>query len=276
MTRGPRVAGKVALITGAARGQGRSHATRLAEEGADILAIDVCEPIPGVAYEMAKSADLEETARAVRGLGREIVTAEADVRDVAALRDATDAGVAKLGPLDIVVVNAGICTFDTVADMSEETWQTVIDINLTGAFHTVKAALPHLADGGSVIVISSVAGLKGFPGAAHYVAAKHGLVGLTRSLAHELGPRGIRVNSVHPTQVETDMLLNEATYRTFRPDLADPDVEDFKSVSESVMILQTPWVQAEDVSAAVLFLASDESRFVTGVALPIDAGTVAK
>jgi (+)-trans-carveol dehydrogenase len=272
----PRVAKKVALITGAARGQGRSHATCLAAEGANILAVDICGQVDGVPYEMSSPDDLEQTARAVRELGREVVAAEADVRDYAALRHEIEQGVASLGQLDIVVVNAGICTFDTLAEMSEETWQNVIDINLTGAWHTVKAAIPHLHDGGSIVLISSVGGLKGLPVAGHYVAAKHGLVGLMRSLAHELGPRRIRVNSVHPTQVETDMLLNETTYRTFRPDLADPGVEDFKPVSEAGMLLPTPWVQAADVSAAVLFLASDESRFVTGVALPVDAGAVAK
>jgi NAD(P)-dependent dehydrogenase (short-subunit alcohol dehydrogenase family) len=172
------------------------------------------------------------------------VTAIADVRDLEAVSRVAADGAAELGPIDIVVANAGICTFDEATQMSQARWLQMIDINLSGPWRTVKAALPHLADGASIILTSSTAGLKGYPNVSHYVAAKHGLVGLARSLGNELGGRGIRVNTVHPTQVETDMLLNEGTYRMFRPDLENPDLDDFKVASQMGMALPTPWVQS--------------------------------
>jgi len=267
-----RVQDKVAFVSGAARGQGRSHAVRLAEEGAHIIGFDVCAQIDGVPYEMPGPTELAETVRQVEALDRRMISAVADVRDLEAVTRVASDGVEQLGQIDIVVANAGVCTFDETARMSEEKWLTMIDINLSGVWRTIKAALPHLADHASIVVTSSTAGLKAHPNVAHYVAAKHGLVGLVRSLAIELGDRGIRVNTVHPTQVETDMLLNDETYRVFRPDLEDPSVEDFKAASQAGMAMPTPWVQASDISNAVLFLASDEARYITGVALPVDAG----
>jgi (+)-trans-carveol dehydrogenase/(-)-trans-carveol dehydrogenase len=275
-----RVAGKVAFITGAARGQGRSHAIRLAQEGADIIAVDICEDVPGIPYPGATEADLAETVKQVEALDRRIVAAKADVRDYAGLKAALDDGVAQLGRLDIVSANAGIGTSPHHAwEIDDATWQTMIDINLTGVWHTAKAAIPHLIEGGNggaIILTSSAAGLQAYENIAHYVSAKHGVVGLMRTLALELAPYSIRVNSIHPTQVDTPMIQNEATYRLFRPDLDHPTRDDFAPASQSVNALPIPWVEPVDISNAVLFLASDEGRYVTGVTLPVDAGTIIK
>ena len=265
-----RVEGKVAFITGAARGQGRSHALRLAQEGADIIAIDVCEAVPTNNIPPATEEDLAETVRQVEALDRRIVASKADVRDYDGLKAAVDAGVAELGRLDIVAANAGIAgTPAQAADIPDDHWTTMIDINLSGVWHTAKATIPHLkaAGGGSIIITSSDAGLFAYPNMSHYVSAKHGLVGLMRTLALELAPDMIRVNSVHPTTVATDMVLNDSIYRLFRPDLENPT---------AMNALPIPWVEAVDISNAVLFLASDESRYVTGVPLPVDAGALVK
>jgi SDR family mycofactocin-dependent oxidoreductase len=274
-----RVEGKVAFITGAARGQGRSHAIRLAEEGADIIAVDVCKDVATVLYGGATEADLAETVKEVEALDRRIVAAKADVRDYGALKAALDDGVAQLGRLDIVSANAGIFSAAPTAELTEEQWGQMIDINLSGVWRTCKAAIPHLIEGGrggSIIITSSGAGLKGFPNAAHYVSAKHGVVGLMRTLALELAPHSIRVNSIHPTNVNTDMIQNEAMYRLFMPDSANPTRDEFATVSQSMQALPIPWVEAVDISNALVFLASDEARYVTGVTFPVDAGFTQK
>jgi SDR family mycofactocin-dependent oxidoreductase len=275
-----RVAGKVAFVTGAARGQGRSHAVRLAQEGADIIAVDICRHIENTMEPSATSQDLAETADLIKALGRRVVTAEVDVREFDALKSAVDSGVEELGGLDIVVANAGIGTPGAMLDeMDEPRWQQMLDVNLSGVWKSVKAAVPYLkvsGHGGSVILTSSVGGLKAYPHVGHYVTAKHGVVGLMRTFAVELGPFSIRVNSVHPTHVATPLLLNESTFRTFRPDLENPTAEDMAPICRNFHVLPIPWVQAEDISNAVLFLASDESRYVTGVPLPIDAGSCLK
>lgn len=275
-----RVEGKVAFVTGAARGQGRSHAVRLAEEGADIIAVDVCKHIENTPEPYVTAEDLAETADLVKGLNRRVVTAEVDVRDFEALKSAVDGGVEQLGRLDIVVANAGIGTpGDMLDEMGEPKWQQMIDVNLTGVWKSVKAAVPHIKNGGrggSVILTSSVGGLKAYPHVGHYVTAKHGVVGLMRSFAVELGQHSIRVNSVHPSHVGTDMLLNESTYRSFRPDLENPGPDDIKPICQMFHMLPVPWMEAVDISNAVLFLASDESRYITGVPLPIDAGSCLK
>ncbi|MCX2929167.1 mycofactocin-coupled SDR family oxidoreductase [Mycobacterium sp. CVI_P3] len=275
-----RVDGMVAFISGAARGQGRSHAVRLAREGADIIAIDICRAIPDVVYPPSSPADLAQTADLVRSLGRRIVTAEADVRDYDALTAAVDTGVDQLGRLDIVVANAGIGNAgNRLHKLGEHVWKDMIDINLTGVWHTVKAAVPHILSGGrggSIILTSSVGGMKAMAHTGHYIAAKHGVVGLMRTFAVELGQHSIRVNSVHPTQVNTPMALNDATFRLFAPHKEDPGPEDFAPVSQMMHTLPTPWVEPEDISNAVLFLASPESRYVTGVQLPVDAGALLK
>jgi (+)-trans-carveol dehydrogenase len=275
-----RVAGKVAFITGAARGQGRSHALRLAQEGADIIAVDLCGQIGTVPYPMATEADLAETVKEVEALDRRIVATQADVRDYGAVKAALDDGVAQFGRLDIVSANAGIFGFSTLENMDETTWQDMIDVNLTGVWHAAKASIPHLraAGGGSIILTSSTAGLKAIPNTGHYNAAKHGVVGLMRTLANELAADRIRVNSVHPTAVDTDMIQNAATYELFAADL--PEAERTRDVLAprfgQLNLLPIPWVEAVDVSNAVLWLASDEARYVTGVTLPIDAGSLVK
>ena len=274
-----RVEGKVAFITGAARGQGRSHAIRLAQEGADIIAVDICKQVDSVGYAMSTPEDLAETVKEVEALDRRIVATQADVRDYGALKAALDDGVAQLGRLDIVSANAGISSMGRADELSETTWQDMIDINLTGVWHTAKAAIPHLkagGRGGSIVLTSSTAGLMAMENIAHYVSAKHGVVGLMRTLALELAPHSIRVNSLHPTTVGTDMILNDVTYKLFRPDLDNPTVDDAVEAFMSLNALPVKWVEAVDISNALLFLASDEARYITGVTLPVDAGSIIK
>ncbi|MGY2127997.1 mycofactocin-coupled SDR family oxidoreductase [Blastococcus sp. SYSU DS0617] len=273
--------GKVAFITGAARGQGRSHALRMAQEGADIIAVDLCAQIDTVPYPMATPEDLAETVRQVEALDRRIVATEADVRDSAALKAAVDEGVAQLGRLDIVAANAGIASYGPVEELSDEIWEDMLATNLTGVFKTVRAAIPHLKaneGGGSVILTSSTAGIMGIANAGHYVAAKHGVVGLMKVLALELAPNMIRVNSVHPTTVDTDMITNQGTYDLFRPDMTPgtATAEDAQEAFLSLNLLPIRWVEPVDISNAVVWLASDMARYVTGVQLPIDAGSVIK
>ena len=275
-----RLDGKVAFVTGAARGQGRSHALRMAQEGADIVAIDIADQIASVGYPMARQEDLDETVRQIEALDRRIVASKADVRDYDALKAALDDGVAQLGRLDIVSANAGIASFGSAVDLSEAEWDDMMDVNLKGVWHTAKAAIPHLraAGGGSVILTSSTAGLEALPNLAHYVAAKHGVVGLMRTLALELAADMIRVNSVHPTSVDTDMIHNDMTYELFAPDLTKEQRtrEALAERFQTLNALPIPWVEAVDISNAVLFLASDEARYITGVTLPVDAGGLTK
>ncbi len=262
-----RVEGKVALITGAARGQGRSHAIRLAEEGADIIAVDICRSIESVGYQLATPEDLAQTVKEVEALDRRIVAFEADVRDAAALKEAVEAGVAEFGRLDIVAANAGICTVQTWDEVTPRVWQDTLDINLTGVWNTMVAATPHLiaAGGGSIIATSSTAGIKGLPFLAPYVAAKHGVVGICRSLANELAKYSIRVNTVHPTGVDTPMV---AGLGGLDPILGkDPQLGPIFMNS-----LPVEMVDPRDISNAVLFLASDEARYVTGLEFTVDAG----
>jgi SDR family mycofactocin-dependent oxidoreductase len=274
-----RVDGKVAFITGAARGQGRSHALRLAQEGADIIAVDICEQIDTVPFPMGTEEDLAQTVKEVEALDRRIVASKADVRDYDGLKAALDAGVAELGRLDIVSANAGITELGTpTVDLDEESWRNTLAVNLTGVWHTCKVAIPHLraAGGGSMVLTSSGAGLKGMANLAAYVSAKHGVVGLMRTLANELAPDMIRVNSVHPGVVDTPMIQNDAMYKLFRPDLDKPTKEDTTAAFTTLHALQIPWLDAVDISNAVLWLASDEARYVTGVTLPVDAGYYVK
>jgi SDR family mycofactocin-dependent oxidoreductase len=275
-----RVEGKVAFISGAARGQGRSHAVRLAQEGADIIAVDICGPIDNLAYPHSTPDDLAETADLVKAQDRRIVTAQVDVRDYDALKAAVDRGVEQLGRLDIIVANAGIGTFGTkLHKLPEKTWQDMIDVNLSGVWKTVKAGVPHIIagkSGGSIVLTGSVGSHKALAYTGHYIAAKHGVMGLMRSFAVELGQHSIRVNSVHPSQVNTPMTMNEVTFKLFRPDLENPGPEDFAPFSQMTHTMPVPWVEAIDISNAVLFLASDESRYVTGVSLPVDAGALLK
>lgn len=275
-----RVEGKVAFISGAARGQGRSHAVRLAQEGADIIAFDICGPIDNLAYPHSTPADLAETVELVKAQNRRIVSAEADARDYDALKALVNSGVEQLGRLDIIVANAGVGTDGRkLHKIRENVWQDMIDINLSGVWHTVKAGVPHILSGGrggSIVLTSSVGGRKAYPNTGHYIAAKHGVIGLMRAFAVELGQDMIRVNSVLPSQVSTTMVMNDSTYRLFRPDLPNPGPDDFAPISQMMHTLPVPWVDAIDISNAVLFLASDESRYITGVSLPVDAGALLK
>ena len=276
-----RVEGKVAFVTGAARGQGRSHAVRLAEEGADIIAVDVCGPIsPDSQIAPSNPDDLAQTADLVKNLDRRIVTAQVDVRDYDSLKAVVDSGVEQLGRLDIVVANAGIGNGGQTLDKtSEEDWDDMIGVNLSGVWKTVKAAVPHIlsgGSGGSVILTSSVGGLKAYPHTGHYIAAKHGVIGLMRSFAVELGQHSIRVNAVCPTNVNTPMFMNEGTMKLFRPDLQNPGPDDLAVAAQFMHTLPIGWVEPVDISNAVLFLASDESRYITGLPVTVDAGSMLK
>ena len=261
--------GKVAFITGAARGQGRSHAIRLAREGADIIAVDLCGQIDTVPYPMATPADLAETVKEVEALDRRILAREADVRDEAGLRAAFEAGVAELGPVDIVLANAGIAPMSL--HETHGAWQDAIDVNLTGVFNTVETAIPSMIErgaGGAIVLTSSTAGINGIGGPTRgglgYTAAKHGVVGLMRSYANNLAPHSIRVNSVHPTGVNTPMVVNEAMQEFLEHD---------PSLSNAMAnALPVPMVEPVDISNAILWLVSDDARYVTGVTLPVDAG----
>ena len=267
--------GKVAFITGAARGQGRSHAIRLAQEGADIIAVDTAKQVATVPYDTATAADLEQTVKDVEALDRRIVASEVDVRDLAALKKAADDGVAALGRLDIVIANAGINSMAPALEMDEEMWQTMIDINLTGVWKSIRAAAPHIVAGGrggSIVITSSLASISVNENIAHYSAAKSGLVGLMSVLAKELGPQSIRVNSIHPTTVATPMILNEATYKLFRPDLENPTRADFDEAASEMNRLPVTMVEPVDISEAVLYLVSDSGRYVTGTTHVVDAG----
>jgi (+)-trans-carveol dehydrogenase len=274
-----RAKGKVAFITGAARGQGRSHAVRLAEEGADIIAIDLCAQIDTVHYQMASQQDLDQTVEAVKAVGGRIVASAADVRDYEAVKAAVDAGVGHFGRLDIVCANAGIVGYSRGHEIPAKDWRDVIDTNLTGAWHTAKAAIPHMIEGGhggSIIITSSASGIHAYENLAHYVTSKHGQVGLMRTLALELGKHYIRVNTIHPCAVNTDMIHNRSTYEVSVPDVDQPTADDLAERFRLMQAIPIPWVEAIDISNAVLFLASDESRYITGITLPVDAGLVVK
>jgi SDR family mycofactocin-dependent oxidoreductase len=261
--------GKIAFITGAARGQGRSHAIRLAQEGADIIAIDIAAQIDTVPYPMATPADLAETARQVEALDRRIFTVQADVRDEAALKKAFDEGTSQLGPVDIVLANAGIAPMS--AHETHDAWQDVVDVNLTGVFNTVETAIPSMIErgkGGAIVLTSSTAGINGIGGPTRgglgYAAAKHGVVGLMRSYANNLAPHSIRVNSVHPTGVRTPMVVNDA--------MAEFLAQDPIMSNAMANALPVDMVEPVDISNAIVWLVSDDARYVTGVTLPVDAG----
>jgi SDR family mycofactocin-dependent oxidoreductase len=273
--------GKVAFITGAGRGQGRSHAVRLAEEGADIIALDICaDSVETVPYALSTSAELKETVALVEAKGRRAFAGEADVRDLGQVQKVVDAGLAELGTIDVVCANAGVGSWSVSWEMSEQMWKDMIDVNLTGVFNTVRAAVPSMVErgeGGSVVLTSSTAGLIGYQHTAHYTAAKHGVLGLMKVLAQELAPQHIRVNAVCPTSVNTPLVINDATFSLFAPDVANPGPDDVREAFSALNAMpDVPWIEPSDVSEAVAWLCSDAARYVTGVALPIDAGNVVK
>jgi SDR family mycofactocin-dependent oxidoreductase len=269
---------KVALITGAARGQGRSHALRLAEEGADVIALDVCRQIDTVPYPMADSDDLQTTVDLVKSRGRRIFSAEVDVRDLAGLEKAVADGVAELGRLDIVVANAGTLN-DTAPlwELSERQFQDQIDVNLTGVWKTIKAAVPILLrqnEGGSVILISSISGLTVELNVGHYAASKHGVNGLMRTLSGELAPHGIRVNSVNPTNVNTLMINNPRYNQLFAGGIAGATQEQALPALTAMHAMPVPFLDPVDVSNAVVYLAGETGRYVTGTAMVLDLGAM--
>jgi SDR family mycofactocin-dependent oxidoreductase len=273
-----RVEGKVAFITGAARGQGRSHAVRLAEEGADIIGVDAMVDFDTMPYPMGTQEDLDETARLVEKTGRRALLTRADVRDRDALQQAVAVGVTELGRLDIVCANAGISPpGGPICTISPQQWRDVIDINLTGVFNTLAVTVPAIqaaGNGGSIIVTSSGAGLRSAQNLGDYNSSKHGVVGLAQTLANEVAREGIRVNVVAPGTVGTPMVTaNEVQFKVFRPDLEKPTLEDCRSIFEMIMPMGNAWVDPEDISNAVVFLASDEARYVTGIVMPVDQGS---
>ncbi|MYR06929.1 mycofactocin-coupled SDR family oxidoreductase [Gordonia sp. SID5947] len=262
-----RMRDQVVLVTGAAKGMGRSHCVRLAEEGASVIAVDLDD----------SADDLAGTVHEVDWVGGRCVPAHADIRDFESLAAAVRGGIGEFGRLDAVVANAGVYPEARPSwEIDDDDWRRVIDVNLTGAWHTVKATVPLMNSGGSVVIIGSTNGLKGMAGTAHYCASKHGVVGLTQTLANELGPSGIRVNAVHPGSVGTSMILNERVFAKLRPDLDAPAEDDAAVALASRNLLGVPWVSPVDVSNAVLFLLSSEARFVTGTSVVVDAGLVAK
>jgi len=274
-----RVQGKVAFVTGAGRGQGRSHAVRLAEEGADIIAVDRCEDFATIGYPMATAEDLEETARFVEKTGQRCISAKVDVSDVVSLRSVLDDGVAELGKLDVVVTAAGIAGMKGSADLAA--WVDVINTNLIGTINAIQVALPHLGEGGSIIEKSSTAALMDVgkndnpgtdPGGSAYLHSKRLLSQYVHNLAAELAPRGIRANVVHPTNTNTPMLQSAPMYKSFRPDLENPTKDDAEPVFYVQQAMKVPWVEPEDISNMVLFLASDEARYITGTQQRVDAG----
>jgi SDR family mycofactocin-dependent oxidoreductase len=274
-----RVQGKVAFVTGAARGQGRSHAVRLAEEGADIIAVDLCRDIPTIGYPMAKPEDLEETAKLVEKTGRSAVTAQADVREASQLREALERGIAEFGKVDIVVAQAGVAGMKGNPPL--QAWVDVINTNLIGTINAINVALPHLQEGAAIVATGSTAALMDThnkpdpgndPGGMAYVHSKRALSAYVHDLATELAPRGIRANVVHPTNCNTDMLQSEPMYKSFRPDLEHPTLADAEPVFYVQQAMKVPWIEPLDISNAVLWLASDEARYVTGMQVRVDAG----
>lgn len=273
-----RVSGKVAFITGAARGQGRAHAIRLAEEGADIVAVDICSQLESVHYPMATPDDLAITVKLVEEQDRRILARQADVRDLAGLQAVVADAVAEFGGIDIVVANAGIAGFVPSWQLTEQEFTEMIDVNLTGVWKTTTATIPAMIErgrGGSIVLTSSIAGLVGFPNLSHYIAAKHGVTGLMRALAIECAPHGIRVNSLHPGFANTPMVNNDLIKELFLPGMENPTEADLFAITRSMNAMDVNWLEAIDLANAVLYLASDETRYVTGTTHVVDAGSTA-
>lgn len=274
-----RVEGKVALVTGGARGQGRAHALRLAEEGADILILDICSAVPGAKYEAATEADLAETVESVKERGRRVIAHRGDVRRQGDVDAIIEAGIEQFGHIDVVVSNAGVGMQALAWEITDEDWYTQIETHLTGSWRVAKSAIPHMIEagnGGSIILTTSGVVARGMGNLAHYSASKSGLDGLCRELAVDLGPYGIRVNTLQPTSVNTVMMDNRRLWEVFTPGQDEVPLEERRQAMLDIMtqfnILPVPWVEPEDMANGVLFLASDESRMVTGTRFVVDAG----
>lgn len=272
--------GRVALISGAARGQGRSHAVRLAEDGANIIGFDICaDDVETLKYDLGTEADLAETVEAVEAVGGQILAEPADVRDLAAIQALVEKGVSRFGRLDIVLGNAGVCTYGPAWELTEQEWDDVVDIALTGVWKTTKAAIPtmlELGNGGNIVLTSSTSGEWGTPNIAHYVASKHGVLGLMKTLSNELADKDIRVNAVMPTTADTPLVQNQTVYDLFCPAADNPGREDMAAVAKTMQAMPIPWIEAQDISNAIAWLVSDEARYVTGTALRVDAGCLTK
>jgi SDR family mycofactocin-dependent oxidoreductase len=266
--------GKVVLITGGARGQGRSHAVRFAQEGADVAICDVAAQLDTVPYPLAKPDDLAETVRLVEDLDRRCVAVQADVRDRGQIDAFAEQTRTELGRIDFLLANAGIFTFSTVAEMDDRTWREMIDTNLTGVFNAMRAVLPAMIAQGSgrIVATSSMAGKMGYANVGHYCAAKWGVIGLVKSVAQEVAAHGITVNAVCPTGVDTTMIQNEAAYRLFLPDAENPTREDAAPAFQGLNAIPVPWVEPSDISNAMAFLCSDEARYITGETIAVAAG----
>ncbi|HPU38655.1 MAG TPA: mycofactocin-coupled SDR family oxidoreductase [Microthrixaceae bacterium] len=279
MDRNRRFEGKVVFITGVARGQGRNHAIRFAQEGARIIGIDLCHDLEHAPYPLSTPEDLAETVRLVEAAGGAMHAEQADVRDRKALKSVVAAGIDKFGRLDVILANAGTYSPMPVQFVADDSWAETVDINLTGVYHTVKVGIRQLIEqneGGAIVITSSTAGIKGFYGAPAYSAAKHGVVGLMRSLALELAPNQVRVNTVHPTSVYTPMIINDVFPKLVRMDLPDPGEAEAAEFLKEMQPMGNPWIHVDDVSNTILFLCSDDARYITGSSIAIDAGALTK
>jgi SDR family mycofactocin-dependent oxidoreductase len=270
---------KVAIITGGARGQGRAHALALAGAGAAVVICDIAAQLPSAPYALATPADLDETRRMVEALGRPCLAMQADVRDGAAMRELADRAMGHFGRIDILLANAGIESFGRAWEISDAQWDEMIGVNLTGVWQSCKAAIPHMIAGergGAIVITSSIAGLKPLANNAHYCASKHAVVGLMRTLALELAPYGVRVNSIHPSSVNTPIIRNQAMYSLFAGGDPAATEADALPAFRALNLLPVPWMEPEDIASAALWLVSDGARYVTGVTLPVDAGLLLK
>ena len=265
---------KVVMVTGGGRGQGRSHALGFAREGAHVVACDLLEDLPTVPYSLSTAADLAETKRLVESAERECLALRCDVRSTEQIASVVAEAVQHFGRIDVLVANAGIASIATIAEMTDLAWETMLDINLTGVFRSMRAVIPHMTGRGSgrIVATSSVVGRQGSPNIGHYVAAKWGVIGLVKSAALELADKGITVNVVAPTSVGTTMIHNAAFKQLFLPDISDPTDTQFADAYQALNPIPVPWLDPDDVTRAVLFLASDEARYITGEVLPVAAG----
>lgn len=270
--------GQVALITGGARGQGRSHALALAGEGADIAVCDIAAQLETVPYPLAGEDDLAETVRQVEALGRRCVAVKADVRSTEQIEGAVEEALAELGRIDILLANAGVCGFGAFWEISDQMWDEMVDTDLTGVFKSMRAVVPHMIDRGygRIVATSSMGGRMGNPNLAHYVAAKWGVVGLVKTLALEVADKGITVNAVCPATVDTEMVHNDALYGLFAPDIENPTKEQVEPRYTAMNPIPVPWTPPEEISAAVMYLVSAEARLVTGTTLDVCMGASAR